>query len=379
MTRRPDSTDCIENDSGESGPAECETPTRVGDAMRVPTVQDLFALEVPRERLHPSFRLVLESPGYEPSRVMMQRVYDQIGDRDGNFRRQLQTEGFDARVWELYLYAALRDAGYEVDASEAVPDFILSRGSLRWALEATTANTRPADPTHLPQDPEELLAYLSDELPIRLGSPLYSKLTKDYPALPQVAGIPFVIGLECFVTEDAVYLSENVISTYVYGLRTRGVRQSEGGLEVITETVHERRVRGKVIPSGFFRQEGTQAISAILFANSGTVGKFGRMAYQEGIRGNVLTMMRRGARYVQDPNASEPAPFEYEVGSRWERWGEGLVMLHNPNATLPLDDDVFPDAAHYRLEDGQITTVAPPFHAFISQTVTAVTAPPTPG
>ena len=344
----------------------------------MPGEQDLFELEVPRERLHPSFRLVLDSPGYEPSRVMMQRVYDRMGDRDGNFRQQLQTEGFDARVWELYLYAALSDAGYDIDASHAVPDFILSRESLRWALEATTANPRPGDPRHLPQDPEELLAYLADELPIRLGSPLYSKLTKDYPSLPRIAGLPFVIALECFVTEDAVYLSEDVISTYVYGVRTRGVTHPDGRLEVITETVDEHRVGDKVIPSGFFRQDGAEVISAVLFANSGTIGKFGRMAFQEGIRGRVLKMWRRGARYVHDPNASEPAPFAYEVGSRFEPWGEGLVMLHNPNAALPLDDDVLPDAAHYRLEDGRITTVAPPFHAFISQTVTVVTAPAKP-
>jgi hypothetical protein len=78
---------------------------------------------------------------------------------------------------------------------------------------------------------------------------------------------------------------------------------------------------------------------------------------------------------VHDPNASEPARFAYEVGSRWEPWGEGLVMLHNPGAALPLSDDVLPDAAHYRLEDNRITTVAPSFHAFMSQTVTAVTVP----
>jgi hypothetical protein len=69
----------------------------------------------------------LEASGYEPSRVMMQHVFEPMGDRGGNFRQQLQTEGFDARVWELYLYAAFSEAGYTIDTEQAVPDFS-SRG-----------------------------------------------------------------------------------------------------------------------------------------------------------------------------------------------------------------------------------------------------------
>jgi hypothetical protein len=227
----------------------------------------------------------------------------------------------------------------------------------------------------LPQSRDELLVYLAEELPIRLGSPLYSKLTKDYPSLPHVTGLPFVLALECFSTEDALFLSEDVITTYLYGVRTRGTPREDGPLEILYERVDEHRIGDKVIPSGFFFQEGTESISAVLFSNSGTVAKFGRMAYQGGVRGEVLTMIRRGTRYVHDANAAEPAQFAYEVGTRWESWGEGLVMIHNPNAARTLPDEVLPDAAHYRLEAGRITTVAPPFHAFMSQTVSVVTAP----
>jgi hypothetical protein len=88
-------------------------------------IEDLFEPVVLLDRMHPGFRMVLQASGYEPSRVMMQQVFQRMGDRGGNFRQQLQTEGFDARVWELYLYAAFSEAGYTIDTEQAVPDFSL--------------------------------------------------------------------------------------------------------------------------------------------------------------------------------------------------------------------------------------------------------------
>lgn len=35
-------------------------------------------------------------------------------DVDGNFIEQVQSNGFDARIWELYLFATLTEAGLEV-------------------------------------------------------------------------------------------------------------------------------------------------------------------------------------------------------------------------------------------------------------------------
>lgn len=80
---------------------------------------NLFDPIVPEASWHPSFRAMKEQAAKEPGRVTMQRVFEQMGDRDGNFRQQFQTTGFDSRVWELYLYAALGDVGAleEVDAA----------------------------------------------------------------------------------------------------------------------------------------------------------------------------------------------------------------------------------------------------------------------
>lgn len=80
-------------------------------------------------------------------------------------------------------------------------------------------------------------------------------------------------------------------------------------------------------------------------------------------------MIRRGTRYVHDPDAALPAPFSYEVGNRMETWGEGIEVFHNPNAVEPLPSGVFPDAVDHRLEDGLIVATMPAFHPFASLTI----------
>ena len=61
-------------------------------------------------------------------------------DVDGNFVQQFQTTGFDARIWELYLFAAFVEMGFLIERIHAVPDFNC-RGLLgSLAVEAVTVN-----------------------------------------------------------------------------------------------------------------------------------------------------------------------------------------------------------------------------------------------
>lgn len=336
----------------------------------------LFDLVVPEARLSTSFKTVLRSPGHAPSRAMMERVFCQVGDRDGNFREQFQTVGFDARTWELYLYAALSNAGYTVDLAHEIPDFLLTGHERRWAVEATTANPGPASPQRAPEDPRDRQRYLDHELPIQLGGPLFSKLGRRYWELPQTRGLPFVLALQSFATEDALMFSETAIADYLFGSRSIAEFGSDGHLVVHNVEIPEHRRGEKVIPSGFFRQPDTEHVSGVLFSNQGTVAKFGRMAYQEGIARTNLRMIRSGLRATLDPDAIEPSWFSYEVGSRWEPWEEGLVLIHNPHALLPLPDEVLPRATHYRKQGLDVVTTSPPFHAFGSLTVTVVGTTP---
>jgi hypothetical protein len=329
--------------------------------------QDLFQPIVLEFRLDPRFRRVAREPGFAPARATMREVFAEMGDRDGNFVEQFQTEGFDARVWELYLYAAFTSVGYVVDSSYDAPDFLLRRHGLEWAVEATTANPTAGLSGVAPSGPEGIRDYLEDDLPIKLGSPLLSKLRKRYWEQPHVADQPLVLALQSFATDDALTYSDYALTNLLFGVHTYGERQPDGSLRVLNRPIKEHRGI-KTIPSGFFQQPDAEHLSAVLWSNSGTVPKFARVGFQQGLDSAGISMVRRGLRYVMNPDASEPAPFEYEVGSRWETWAEGLVMIHNPYALLPLPYEALPEAVHHELENGVVVSTLPPFHAFASLT-----------
>jgi hypothetical protein len=332
---------------------------------------DLFAPVVPDDRLNPGFRNLTALRGYAPARAMMQQTMDRMGDRDGNFVQQFQTEGFDARTWELYLYATFAALSFGIDMSHDAPDFLLAGRGTDWAVEATTANPSAGSIEEAPEDPDARAAYVREELPIRLGSPLLSKLRRAYWALPQVEGRPFVIALQSFATKDSLHFADTAITDLLYGIRTTGERRADGTLEAISTPI-EQHVGSKTIPSNFFAQPDADHISAVLWSNSGTVAKFGRMGYQQGLASAGLRMIRSGSRYVMDPNASEPATFTYEVGSRYEGWAEGTVVIHNPRAVRPLPLEVLPEALQHELIEGRVVSTIPSFAPFNSLTVTVV-------
>lgn len=68
-----------------------------------------------------------------------------LPDFDGHFVREFQTSGFSARMWELYLWAALRSLHFDIDYGLALlPDFALDKDDQPLVVEATTVSTKDA-------------------------------------------------------------------------------------------------------------------------------------------------------------------------------------------------------------------------------------------
>jgi hypothetical protein len=347
---------------------------------------DLFAPVAAEDRLDSRFLTVATHPLQAPARAMARRVFADFVDTDGNFVEQFQTAAFDARTWELFLWAYLSDSGFSLDRRYPAPDFMCAKGDAMVAVEAVIANPSGGVATPMTveglqrlaeRQPEEILRRSQQEQPIRLGSPLSSKLRKRYWELSHVKDIPLVFAIESFAAEDALYFSDTGLGSYLYGLWAVPSRDVDSRRLVVTHIpLAEHREGEKVIPSGFFLQPDAEHVSAVLFGNTGTFPKFGRMAVQIGLDAAGVRMVRFGACYDHDPNASEPFQFRYDVARRpeeWgspETWGEGLSMFHNPNALQPVAEELFPGIAHHRLEDGQVTATIPLFHPFVSQTWT---------
>jgi hypothetical protein len=337
---------------------------------------DLFVPVVPEEQLHPVFNHVRTSKAAEPTRLMMQEVFCGFPDKDGNFIEQFQTTGFDARTFELYLYAYLTRSGYDLARGYARPDFIVTRNQVTIAIEATTVNPReprpiiipPTPPT--PLSPEELKEKRDNELPIRFGSPLFSKLQKRYWELEHCKELPFVIAIEAFHEQNSLQYTDSSLAQYLYGLRSFPTWTEAGHLIVEHTEIEAHRHGEKIIPSNFFGQPDTEHVSAVLFSNSGTSPKFARMGHQAGYHRGNISMIRRGICYNPEQNSAVPLTFVYDLDDPpgEESWGQGLVVFHNPKARHPLPRYYFVNAVVHYFEDGVLKTEVAGFAPFASMT-----------
>ena len=221
-------------------------------------------------------------------------------------------------------------------------------------IEAVTVNpseniNRPDLPP--PQTYDEIEERLNDYMPIKFGSPLYSKLKKRYWEKEHVAGHPLVLAIHDYHNENAMTWSRTALSEYLYGMRNRIVDGKPNSHKIKTH-----RWNGKEIPSGFFYQEQAENISAVMFSNQATIPKFNRMGKIAGLGSANVKMIRNGFLYNPDPEATHPIPFSKDVDDQdyEESWSDGLIMYHNPNAIHPVDPDIFPDISHifYSDEEG---------------------------
>lgn len=327
---------------------------------------DLFAnIGKSVDQLHPQFVHLRELERYAPACGALRELQGSFDDPDGNFVEQFQTTGFDSRTFELFLFAMFREQGHAIDRPHARPDFLLSRDGSTAAVEAVTASVpalggiQPYFSLPKAQTTEELLSYIRESLPIRLGSPLFSKLKQQYWLEPHVQGRPFVLAIQDFSGPGSLLHSSTPLSRYLNGFEQRWYHDEEGKLIIPEEGVESHVVGAKRIPSGFFQQPDAQNISAVLFCNTGTVPKFGRMGQEGKYRSAQVRMVRSGVRYRHDPNAAWPVPFAYEVGDFKfgpESWRQGTVLIRNPNAVHPLPKEWFGAALEEDVLDGKVVS-----------------------
>ena len=147
---------------------------------------DFFSQIVPDDKLHPYFVVLRDSESHLPARDMIKLMSPHFRDIDGNFVEQFQTTGFDSRLWELYLHAYLVEEGFFFERDYHAPDFIVHKHDNRIGIEAVTVGRKSDNPPRLfkPHDLTEKYVDVREEhknaMPIRFGSPLFSKLQKKY-------------------------------------------------------------------------------------------------------------------------------------------------------------------------------------------------------
>lgn len=343
-----------------------------GDEVGGPV--DFFTPVHPAQELNADFVTLTTKEAYSPARGIIEPMMRWYEDADGNFVEQFQTTGYDARIWELYLFAALSEAGYRLDRSLPAPDFIATGLHGEFCVEATTVQPsmdhgQPVS-SPSPTAPEEFLEYAREYLPIRYAGPLTAKLKKRYWEQPHVAAKPLVFAIQDFHEPMSMTWSRSALPTYLYSYVQDSKREDDGSLTIIPKKVTTHRWGTKEIPSGFFDLPDAEHVSAVLFNNSGTIAKFNRMGVIAGFGSEGIVLVRHGTAIDPDPNASEPDEFLHVVNKEYiETWIEGMDVYHNPRALHPLDSEILRGAVHHRLlADGRIESVADQWQPLASLT-----------
>lgn len=336
-----------------------------GDTAGEPV--DFFAPAISTNRQHNSFQQLANQPKFSPAKELIAAMMRYHEDLDGRWVQNFQAAGFDARLWELYLWATFTELGFVRSSKAQVPDLILRslRGEL--AVEAATAN--PPD-GQIPRisDFEDPADFLENYIPIRLAQALKGKLkrTPRYWEEPDVAGLPFCIAVQDFSVHSAMRFITPAATEYTFGVRHSIV----DGIRKI-ERIKSHRFGKKITRSGFFSEPGAENVSAVIVNPSGTLIKFNRLGYAAGFGRRDIRMVRTGIlRREGKADGPAPIPFKQVVDHSYdETWVEGMVVLHNRNAKVPLDPALIPGAAHEFLQaDGRIMTLLPEFHPFTSET-----------
>lgn len=320
----------------------------------------IFSPLVSEARMPEDYKTLVNSEFFSPAKELIQEIAYSFEDPDGNYIEQFQSTGFNARLWELYLYAFFHEMDFTINREYNAPDYVVDKAGIRVCIEAVTVNPSQHLVDELePTTTEEMERLLSDYMPIKYGSPLYSKLKKKYWEKAHVAQTPLVIAIHDFHQKDSMMWSRKALEAYLYGARRAYSYSPENGLVQSVELVTEHRWNDKVIPSNFFSQPDGENISAVIHSNQATIGKFLRMGYLAEFGRQDLDIRFVG-QAIYDNNQAyidfdmNVIPEEYK-----EYWRDSITIYHNPNSLRPLDYRLFPDVAHVFFFDGKFSSIKP--------------------
>ena len=142
-----------------------DEPNESFDLLRVPVGVDAA-------KLHPYFKELLEAEGRQPARAVVREIGPWLAPSDPHFVEEFQCRQFDQRLWELYLWAAFRELGFDVAQTEA-PDFRCRAPGMEFTIEATTVAPSQAGPLSVHPNPRtqaELEQFNKDYMPMKFGS-----------------------------------------------------------------------------------------------------------------------------------------------------------------------------------------------------------------
>jgi hypothetical protein len=306
----------------------------------------IFKNRINEEKRNRYIKLLTDDPVYFPAKVMMEELAYWFKDPDGIFIKAMQGNEFNSRLFELYLHAAFYELDFEIDRSNAQPDYLLSKNQTVIAIEATTVAESDDNENIIKLDQsviDDLKKHVEIEMPFKFARSLLKKvrhkpepLKLPYWELPHVKNRPFVIAIQDYSKSMSMSFSGLSLQSYLYGC------VFENGQ---IKKIERHYADDRTIASNFFSHPNNKNIAAVMLVTGATIPKFNRMGRIAGLRSPNSVAVISGTRTDQD---GYPKPFKalVEDPSYREMWHEGIAIFHNPNAITPLDPSLFPTVIH---------------------------------
>ena len=331
---------------------------------------DFFSPIVKYEQQHPYFTMLLDKEGFfTAAKSVIEELSFHYEDRDGNFVDQFQSKnGFDARIWELYLWCYFREENFHFNYDYPAPDFLIEKMGHEIAIEAVHINRKQGldEPANIPTF-EEICKKMENEIPLIYGSSLYSKLNHTYKEqpyweLPHVKGKPLLYAIADFHADMSMTWSFSGIVSILYGINQKVIHNDDGTISLENESgITFQKKESSIKP--LFLDDKFKYVSAILFSPCGTLSKFNRMGIQASYGDNKNKLYQIKMCYNSSPNAILPDVIGKVVNEDCrEAWADGIQIFHNPFAEIPLNPDFFPNAGHHFYKDGLLRSIVPDGH-----------------
>jgi hypothetical protein len=100
-------------------------------------MNDIYKQIVADDKLNDKFKLLTQSPLFDPAKNIIENITSVMTDIDGNFIQQFQSDGFNERLWEIYLFVLFKEIGFTQTNDFDRPDYNLIKGSYELFVEAS--------------------------------------------------------------------------------------------------------------------------------------------------------------------------------------------------------------------------------------------------
>lgn len=309
--------------------------------------------------------MLLAQPPRHPAAWTLNQAYLAMPNPDPNWAGDCQTANFHTRLWEAQLLASFREQGLLVTQPYESPDFRIEnrRGGEAW-VEAVTANP-PVPYNHANAErvpaPTEREEIFFGAAALRFAKTLGNKLDRDYTRLPHVAGKPFAIAIADFQAPGSMMWSREGLIGYLYG--HGALVAAVDGRERAVVMPATQLLGPTAFPAGLFSDARQSDLSAVIFTNACSIGKFNRVAVSGTAAPAGLRYTRIGQFFDRTPGALKGIPFCLDITSAeyrnlwpqgYEPWSAELEVFHNPFARYPLPMPLVPEAQHWFDEGGEI-------------------------